>query len=611
MPHPPIQQPCRRPARALRAARRLALTCALACALSPALPTSALTPLSPKPAQAFLPAAPVVIELAAREGLLALAELVLERAGALDLIKSVGVELIAGAGRYVSELVPLMEPAVREGLCLIAPGRCGGGWLEQGLELLRREGMSMLLPMTLAAAQSSRDQHAEVLAGLAQGLELLRREGMSMLLPMTLAAAQSSRDQHAEVLAGLAQLSTQASLGGLISGGLAVLSILQRERRAQELVNLVTRHHREALVKLDGEMGRLSGLLSQQISTLSRLERDHADELASQLEEALRCFERISSRSMPAQLSACLTQTGEAQTRLRQRGYWPRLELQLLEVELRLLSLMPAEHLNPKELRIVWRDISSLASPAARLEALDAAACAEQGGARAPRGLLREERGGPAPSGGCEPRGWLGEGLARALSAPRDLLRAEDDGRFEELYASLEGQMMSSLGLTREELRALEVGEGRAQMARRFARKWVEEALRELQEGRAGTLRLRVALTPLLAGRSLSVEFASDDAPLSAEKPSDDHYQMSNSRLSYMVELPLRGQSFSAQVTLTSVGYLYDSHATCALTLSAADVANLARRAEPLEGVMSCYDDSGDMYTSGVRYSLRSFFRAG
>ncbi|MBM4290868.1 MAG: hypothetical protein FJ138_05025 [Deltaproteobacteria bacterium] len=574
MPHPPIQQPCRRPARALRAARRLALTCALACALSPALPTSALTPLSPKPAQAFLPAAPVVIELAAREGLLALAELVLERAGALDLIKSVGVELIAGAGRYVSELVPLMEPAVREGLCLIAPGRCGGGWLEQGLELLRREGMSMLLPMTLAAAQSS-------------------------------------RDQHAEVLAGLAQLSTQASLGGLISGGLAVLSILQRERRAQELVNLVTRHHREALVKLDGEMGRLSGLLSQQISTLSRLERDHADELASQLEEALRCFERISSRSMPAQLSACLTQTGEAQTRLRQRGYWPRLELQLLEVELRLLSLMPAEHLNPKELRIVWRDISSLASPAARLEALDAAACAEQGGARAPRGLLREERGGPAPSGGCEPRGWLGEGLARALSAPRDLLRAEDDGRFEELYASLEGQMMSSLGLTREELRALEVGEGRAQMARRFARKWVEEALRELQEGRAGTLRLRVALTPLLAGRSLSVEFASDDAPLSAEKPSDDHYQMSNSRLSYMVELPLRGQSFSAQVTLTSVGYLYDSHATCALTLSAADVANLARRAEPLEGVMSCYDDSGDMYTSGVRYSLRSFFRAG
>jgi len=574
MPHPLIQQPCRRPARALRAARRLALTCALACALSPALPTSALTPLSPKPAQAFLPAAPVVIELAAREGLLALAELVLERAGALDLIKSVGVELIAGAGRYVSELVPLMEPAVREGLCLIAPGRCGGGWLEQGLELLRREGMSMLLPMTLAAAQSS-------------------------------------RDQHAEVLAGLAQLSTQASLGGLISGGLAVLSILQRERRAQELVNLVTRHHREALVKLDGEMGRLSGLLSQQISTLSRLERDHADELASQLEEALRCFERISSRSMPAQLSACLTQTGEAQTRLRQRGYWPRLELQLLEVELRLLSLMPAEHLNPKELRIVWRDISSLASPAARLEALDAAACAEQGGARAPRGLLREERGGPALSGGCEPRGWLGEGLARALSAPRDLLRAEDDGRFEELYASLEGQMMSSLGLTREELRALEVGEGRAQMARRFARKWVEEALRELQEGRAGTLRLRVALTPLLAGRSLSVEFASDDAPLSAEKPSDDHYQMSNSRLSYMVELPLRGQSFSAQVTLTSVGYLYDSHATCALTLSAADVANLARRAEPLEGVMSCYDDSGDMYTSGVRYSLRSFFRAG
>ena len=34
---------------------------------------------------------------------------------------------------------------------------------------------------------------------------------------------------------------------------------------------------------------------------------------------------------MPAQLSACLTQAGEAQTRLRQRGYWPHLELQLLE----------------------------------------------------------------------------------------------------------------------------------------------------------------------------------------------------------------------------------------------------------------------------------------
>ena len=543
-------------------ARPLAISVALSAALSASLSAPLIAALAPRlaPRAEAAPASvawvgALLAHPAVQMGLPLVGDLVLERTGAKRYLK-----------RQVQHLLPRSLESMA-GPALEVAGEVAGDQLKRvwcaALPMhCRKQGQPVWKDVGRLLTR-----HAGVIGALSPVVNMISAAKISRQVSRQAAALQAALVQ-----------------GDLALGALMFVSIAHSEYSRRALLSELERMHAESLA----ELRRLSEDMTRQLvglkESLARIEQRLADDLKRQVDGALVCAAGFSRGADLNVLGHCLSELQGARLALAQRGYTPELELDLLAMELRLLTLAPVEQLDPQRLRVIWSAASSLPRPDELREALAGAVCE---GAEAAR---------------CG-EGWRGEGLARRLRPLREHLARQGGESFEGRRGELAEALLGLLALnSREELDEFTRGAGRlppVEGASARARRWVEEQDAVLEGSRAETLRLRVSLVPQIDLRELSASVMGE-----AITP---ELEIERARLVYSFDITPGAAPLEAEVALTYKGYLGSWVTRCRLALDPEGVAQMSRQPEPLTGVLDC-TQHGEEVPRALSYSVRSSF---